>query len=41
MTKPLTTDQFIEKSNKLYNNKYDYSLTVYKNYYTKIKINHQ
>ena len=34
----LLNDEFIEKSNKIHNNKYDYSLIEYKNAKTKIKI---
>ena len=33
-----TTDEFIEKAKKIHNNKYDYSLVIYKNCTTKIKI---
>jgi hypothetical protein len=33
-----TTEEFIEKANKLYNNKYDYSKVVYKNSTTPITI---
>jgi very-short-patch-repair endonuclease len=33
-----TNDEFIEKSNQIHNNKYDYSLTNYKRNQTKIKI---
>jgi len=36
--KKLTTEQFIEKSNIIHNNKYDYSEVIYKNYRTKIII---
>jgi Zn finger protein HypA/HybF involved in hydrogenase expression len=36
--KNLTTKEFIEKANKVHNNKYDYSLVEYVNYETKIKI---
>jgi hypothetical protein len=38
MSKPLTKEQFIEKSNKIHNNKYEYSLVEYKNKRTKVKI---
>jgi hypothetical protein len=38
MSNKLTNDDFIEKSNKIHNNKYNYSLTDYKGYHTKIKI---
>ena len=34
----LTKEQFINKSNQIHNNKYDYSLSEYKNNSTKIKI---
>lgn len=34
----LTVDDFINRSSKIHNNKYDYSLIDYKNSYTKIKI---
>ena len=36
--KKLTQEQFIEKSNKIHDNKYDYSLVEYKNNYTKVEI---
>ena len=36
--RPLTTDVFIEKSNIIHNNKYDYSLVNYQNAHTNIKI---
>jgi very-short-patch-repair endonuclease len=36
--KRLTTEQFIEKANKIHNNKYDYSLVNYKNAHTTIEI---
>ena len=36
--KKLTTEEYIEKSNKIHNNKYDYSLVEYKNTRTPIKI---
>jgi hypothetical protein len=36
--KNLTTEEFIEKANKIHNNLYDYSLVKYKNNKTKIKI---
>lgn len=36
--KKLTTEEFIEKSNLIHNNKYNYSLVDYKNNSTKIKI---
>ena len=38
MSRRLTTEQFIEKSNEVHNNKYDYSLVCYKNNFTKVKI---
>jgi Zn finger protein HypA/HybF involved in hydrogenase expression len=38
MTKKLTITEFIEKSNNIHNNKYDYSLVDYKNNRTKVKI---
>jgi hypothetical protein len=34
----LTTEIFIERSNKLHNNKYNYDNVVYKNYLTKVNI---
>jgi len=34
----LTNEIFIEKANKIHNNKYDYSLVNYKNAKTKVKI---
>jgi hypothetical protein len=34
----LTTKEFIDKSIKIHNNKYDYCLVEYKNYSTKVKI---
>lgn len=34
----LTTEDFIEKSNIVHNNKYDYSLVEYKNAHSKVKI---
>jgi hypothetical protein len=34
----LPINYFIERSNKIYNNKYDYSLSKYKNMHTKISI---
>jgi len=34
----LTTDEFIERSNKIHNSKYDYSLVDYKNNNIKVKI---
>ena len=37
-SKALTTEQFIEKSKKIHNNKYDYSLVKYKNNITKVSI---
>ena len=37
-SKPLTQEEFIERSKKLHNNKYDYSLVEYKNCATKVKI---
>lgn len=36
--KRLTKDEFIEKSNEIHNNKYDYSLVDYKNNSSKVKI---
>jgi len=36
--KKMTTELFIERSNKIHNNKYDYSLVDYKNAHTKVKI---
>jgi len=36
--KTLTKEKFIERSNVIYDNFYDYSLVVYKNCYTKVKI---
>lgn len=36
--KRLTTEQFIEKAKKLHSNKYDYSLTEYKNRRSEVKI---
>ena len=38
MSKKLTTEEFIEKSIKIHNNLYDYSLVDYQNNYTKVKI---
>ena len=38
MSKKLTTEEFIEKAKKIHGNKYDYSLVVYKNNSTKVKI---
>jgi predicted nucleic-acid-binding Zn-ribbon protein len=38
MGRRLTFEQFIEKSNEIHNNKYDYSLVCYKNNFTKVKI---
>jgi hypothetical protein len=38
MPKALTQDEFINRSKLFHKNKYDYSLVVYKNAYTKIKI---
>jgi hypothetical protein len=38
MPKKLTLEQFIEKANKIHNNKYDYSKGVYVNNHTKIII---
>jgi hypothetical protein len=35
---PVTLEKFIERSNKIHNNKYDYSLVDYKSIRTKIKI---
>lgn len=37
-TKKSTTEMFINKANKIHNNKYDYSLVNYKNNQTKIEI---
>jgi len=36
--KPLTTDEFILKSNHIHNNEYDYSLTIYEKSNKKVKI---
>ena len=38
MIKRLTIEEFIIKSNKVHNNKYDYSLVKYKNNHTPVKI---
>jgi G:T-mismatch repair DNA endonuclease (very short patch repair protein) len=38
MSKKLTTKEFIKKSNKIHNDKYNYSLTSYVNSKTKVKI---
>lgn len=38
MAKGLTTSQFIERSNKIHNNKYNYSETAYVNIFSKVKI---
>jgi len=38
MSKKLTLEEFIKKSNLIHNNKYDYSLVKYKNNRTKVKI---
>jgi len=38
MSKIITNKEFIEKSNKIYNNKYDYSKTQYKDHKKKIII---
>jgi hypothetical protein len=38
VNKQLTTEEFIKNSKIIYGNKYDYSLVVYKNAYTKIDI---
>jgi len=38
MPNKLTIDIFIERSNKIHNNKYDYTLVEYKNSKTKVKI---
>lgn len=37
-TLKLTTSQFINKANKIHNNKYDYSKVIYSEYYKKVKI---
>jgi very-short-patch-repair endonuclease len=37
-TKKINTEEFIKKSKKIHNNKYDYSLVEYKNMKTKVKI---
>jgi len=37
-SKKKTKNEFVEQSNKIHNNKYDYSLAIYKNAHTKIKI---
>ena len=34
----LTNDQFILKSSQVHNNKYNYSLSIYQDHYTKVKI---
>jgi hypothetical protein len=38
MSRKLTTEEFIERAKKIHGNKYDYSESVYKNTYTKLKI---
>ena len=38
VNKQLTTEEFIENSKKIYGDKYDYSLVLYKNAYTKVDI---
>jgi hypothetical protein len=38
MAKKLTQEEFIERSNRIHNNKYDYSLVEYMNISTKVKI---
>ena len=38
MPRTLTTQQFIEKANKIHNNKYDYSKTKFVNSKTKVVI---
>ena len=38
MTKKLTLQEFIDKSNKIHNNKYNYSYVEYINNHTKVKI---
>jgi hypothetical protein len=38
MAKKYTKDEFINKSNKIHKNKYDYNLVEYKNSRTKVKI---
>jgi very-short-patch-repair endonuclease len=38
MPKKLTNQEFIEKSNTIHNNKFDYSLVEYKNNFSKVKI---
>ena len=38
MAKKITTEDFIERANKIHNNNYDYSLVDYKNNKTKVKI---
>ena len=38
MNKRKTTSEFICESNKIHNNKYDYSNVIYKNAFTKVKI---
>ncbi len=38
LTKSLTTDEFIYRSNNIFDNKYNYSKVKYKNYSTKVKI---
>ena len=37
MPKKLTTDDFIKKSKEVHRDKYDYSITIYKNKRTKIQ----
>lgn len=38
MIPPLSLEEFINRANNIHNNKYDYSLVVYKNIHTKVKI---
>ncbi len=38
LKKSSTTEEFIERAKEIHGNKYDYSLVIYKNKYTKVKI---
>lgn len=38
MPKKLTATDFIERANRVHNNYYNYSLVVYNNMHTKVKI---
>ena len=38
MPNKISRNEFISRSERLHNNKYDYSIVEYKNYYTKVKI---